>query len=205
MNKPGTILAALCLFAGLFSGSVFCAEISEPSAVNIQEIIRDEIVETILKERDIQKPGVHTVYDYKSTVKIPVKISIKEKIKSENDVYIGQEIKFEVEDNVFYKRKLKIRKGQIVKAKVGLIISSGMNGIPASIVFEDFKIDNVENGKLQNTLEVFGQDRSLIVFLIKWALTILPPTGSLTNFIMGGHARIRQGKTFTIYYHPEWL
>ena len=190
MNKPGTILAALCLFAGLFSGSVFCAEISEPSADNIQEIIRDEIVETILKERDIQKPGVHTVYDYKSTVKIPVKISIKEKIKSEN---------------VFYKRKLKIRKGQIVKAKVGLIISSGMNGIPASIVFEDFKIDNVENGKLQNTLEVFGQDRSLIVFPIKWALTILPPTGSLTNFIMGGHARIRQGKTFTIYYHPEWL
>ena len=80
-----------------------------------------------------------------------------------------------------------------------------MNGIPASIVFEDFKIDNVENGKLQNTLEVFGQDRSLIVFPIKWALTILPPTGSLTNFIMGGHARIRQGKTFTIYYHPEWL
>ena len=98
-----------------------------------------------------------------------------------------------------------IIKGQIVKAKVGLIISSGMNGIPASIVFEDFKIDNVENGKLQNTLEVFGQDRSLIVFPIKWALTILPPTGSLTNFIMGGHARIRQGKTFTIYYHPEWL
>ena len=78
MNKPGTILAALCLFAGLFSGSVFCAEISEPSADNIQEIIRDEIVETILKERDIQKPGVHTVYDYKSTVKIPVKISIKD-------------------------------------------------------------------------------------------------------------------------------
>lgn len=205
MNKSGIIIAALYLFAGFFNGSVFCAEISNFPVDSSPEIIRDEIVETILKKRNIQKPDVHMVYDYKSTVKLPVKIAIKEKIKSENDVYIGQNIEFEVENDVFYKRKLKIKKGQIVKAKVGLTISNGMNGIPASIIFENFKTENVKNGQIQDTLEVFGQDRSLIVFPLKWALTILPPTGSLTNFILGGHAKIRQGRTFTIYYYPEWL
>ena len=52
--------------------------------------------------------------------------------------------------------------------------------------------------------EVFGQDRSLIVFPLKWALTILPPTGSLTNFIKGGHAKVKTNKTITLYYHPNW-
>ncbi len=75
-----------------------------------------------------------------------------------------------------------------------------MNGIPASIIFDDFKIDGITPGQVTDTLEVFGQDRTYFVFPLKWALTFLPPTGSLTNFIKGGHVRVRTNKIllFTI-------
>ena len=79
-----------------------------------------------------------------------------------------------------------------------------MNGIPASIILKNFEIENIPKSKLSNTYELFGQDRSLIVFPLKWALTWLPPTGSLTNFIMGGHVRLKPRKKITIYYFPEW-
>ena len=79
-----------------------------------------------------------------------------------------------------------------------------MNGIPASVILGDFEMENISKGQFSNSIEVFGQDRSLIVFPLKWALTILPPSGSLTNFIMGGHVKIKEKKILTVYYYPEW-
>ena len=55
-----------------------------------------------------------------------------------------------------------------------------------------------------NVSEKFGLDLSLLVFPIKWALTFLPPTGSLTNFILGGHASIKENKIIELYYYPNW-
>ncbi len=172
-----------------------------------EELLQDNLVE-ILKERNIEKPYVHLNYNYQSPVKIPIKISITEKIKSELDIYEGQEVRFEVQEDVIYKRKIKLKEGDIIKARVGTIIKSGMNGIPASVIFDNFEIENskdITKGQISNTLEVFGQDRTYIVFPLKWALTILPPTGSLTNFIMGGHVKLKPSKTLKLYYHPEWL
>ena len=88
--------------------------------------------------------------------------------------------------------------------KVETIINSGMNGIPASIIFGDFKFENIDSAKVTDTYEVYGQDRSLWVFPLKWALTFLPPTGTLTNFIKGGHAKLKDNETIEVYYHPNW-
>lgn len=143
-------------------------------------------------------------YNFESTVKIPIELKIVDEIKSEQDLYEGQIVNFKVVKNIIYGNKTIISRGTIVPAKVSIIISPGMNGIPASIIFSDFKISNIKDSKLTNTYEIFGQDRSLLVFPLKWVLTILPPTGSLTNFIMGGHAKLKQKKHILIYYYPEW-
>jgi len=214
MNKKDIFLPVFLCF--VLSAPGFCNEgadvqktLETPAVEKVQsadkKFLEDEIVETILKERDVQKPYTHTVYDYKSLKKTPIRISIKERIKTEADVYEGQIVEFQAESNVYYKKQLRLKKGDTIKARVATIISSGMNGIPASIIFEFIEIPNIKREQATDTLEVFGQDRSLFVFPLKWALTFLPPTGSLTNFIMGGHVRIREGKVFTIYYHPEWL
>ena len=165
----------------------------------------DELVETTLMDKQIEKPYEHLGYNYRNNIKIPVKISITEKIKSEADIYEGQSVCFAVQEKVSYKGKTKFKKGDIINARVGTIITSGMNGIPASIIFENFEKAGIEPGQISNNVEVFGQDRTYFVFPLKWALTFLPPTGSLTNFIKGGHAKISPNKVLTIYYYPEWL
>lgn len=142
-------------------------------------------------------------YNFESTVKLPIKLSILNEISSEKDVYEGQLVNFRVVDSVQYKN-VSINKEDVVQAKIKAIITSGMNGIPASIIFGDFKVNGVSSSQLDESFEVFGQDRSLFVFPLKWALTPLPPTGSLTNFIKGGHVSVRKRKIYTIYYHPEW-
>ena len=130
---------------------------------------------------------------------------ILEEVHCENDIYEGEELKFRVLNDVYHNSDLRIRQNSIVTARVKTIITPGMNGIPASIILDEFKIDGVNKGQFVNSIEVFGQDRSLLVFPLKWALTILPPTGSFTNFIRGGHAKIKPKKTITLYYYPEWL
>ena len=167
------------------------------------EILQDEFAEEYLK--DSISAYTHTKYDYTDTDLVPIKLCVAKNIKSEAELYEGQEVEFRVLRHVVYKNKIIAKRGQVVPARVKILVSSGMNGIPASIIFENFKIDGIKAGQLTDTYEVFGQDRSLIVFPLKWALTILPPSGSLTNFIKGGHAKLKTSKTVVIYYHPNWI
>lgn len=152
----------------------------------------------------VRQPNINNDYNFENTTKIPVKLKILENIKSEFEVYEGQFVEFKVARDVVYNNKIIIKRGTPVLAKVSVIITSGMNGIPASIIFNDFDIEGIDKNKLSDSYEISGQNRSLLVFPLKWALTPIPPTGSLTNFIKGGHARVKSKKPFTIYYYPEW-
>lgn len=167
------------------------------------ELLKDDIVDEIL-EKNIPV-NVHTNYNYENLEKVPVNLKIVNEILSEKDVYEGQEIKFRVTKDVFDSKNLYIKRGMILESKVKVVITSGMNGIPASIILGDFRVCGLDSGQFSESYEVFGQDRSLILFPIKWALTILPPTGTLTNFVKGGHAKIKSNKQLTIYYYPNWI
>lgn len=167
------------------------------------EILSDNLVNTFLDKNAVLPPSTIQKYDYSSTTKIPIKLAITENIKSENQVFEGQTLNFWVKNNVLYNNKLLIKKNTPVSARVETTIKSGMNGIPAHIILGNFEIENIDKLKLSNFYEIKGQDRSLIVFPLKWALTILPPSGSLTNFIKGGHAKLKTNDSITIYYYPE--
>lgn len=166
------------------------------------ETVKDDFAEKLIYNNNQEQPYIN--YNFESTEKIPINIKIIDPIKSEQKIYEGQTLKFKVAKNVLYKNNILIKRGTPVTAKISAIISPGMNGIPASIIISNFKIKEITKGQLSETYEIFGQDRSWLVFPLKWALTPLPPTGSLTNFIMGGHAKINYKKQLTIYYYPEW-
>lgn len=182
----------LSLFLLLFLNCAFCSA----------QIITDEVADALPKA--VRQPVVAENYNYESTTKIPIKLKILEPIKSEADVYEGQYINFKVAKDVLYNNKIIARRGTIVPARVAVIITPGMNGIPAGIVLNEFDIERLDKNQITNNYEITGQNRSLLVFPLKWALTILPPTGSLTNFIMGGHVKIKTKKHITLYYYPEW-
>lgn len=160
----------------------------------------DFIVEKFLSEKDLEKPFVNDNYNYQDTNIIPIRLKIIDSIKSEQDIYEGQVLKFKVMEDIWDQESLLLKQGTICTANVETIINNGMNGIPASIILGNFQIPNIDSNKLQSSYEKYGMDLSLIVFPLKWALTILPPTGSLTNFIKGGHAKIKNKDIITIKY-----
>ena len=171
---------------------------------NAQEIIADDFVLRTVAPDKLVRPVANLEYNYTDTDIVKIPLLIVHPIKSEKDLYEGQRIKFRVSQKVYYNKKLVVRNGQLATARVETIISNGMNGIPASIVLGDFEIPPLKKSRLSSSYEHFGLDLSLLVFPLKWALTPLPPTGSLTNFIKGGHANIRGYETISIYYHPNW-
>ncbi len=179
----------LMLFLFLFTLPVFCIE-------------QDEFVNSTLNS-NITKPKANLNYNYQPTTKIPIRLKPLVKFSSEKDLYEGQTLKLKVARNVVYKTGVIVKKDTIVTCKVETIIDNGMNGIPASVILGNFKIPNLDNTKIDKSYEKYGLDLSLLVFPLKWALTFLPPTGSLTNFIKGGHVKLDKNSTFTIYYYPN--
>ena len=175
------------------------------SITSASAIIRDEVVEETLANKKLSKHYVNANYNYESLEKIPIKINITKPISTKNgDIYDGQELKFKVKKNVFLNNQLFIQQGTIVTAKVETIVERGMNGLPATIIIDDFKINDIPQEKLKCTIIHKGHNRAYYVFPIKWVLTPTIIGGYLANFLLGGHAKIKTKKTFTIYYYPNW-
>ncbi len=173
-------------------------------AVNA-ELLHDEFIENKLNNIDIEEPENNTQYNYESVECIPIKLKIQEEISTKkNGIQDAQELKFAVRNNVKYNDKIVIRQGTEVKATIGAYMSRGMNGIPASIIVDNFRIEGFENNKIKGLYIKRGLNLSLLVFPIKWALTPIPGVGSLTNFIIGGNAKITPKDTVMIYYYPDW-
>ena len=143
-------------------------------------------------------------YDYSSVYSIPIKLSITKAISTKERLVEGQDIQFVVKYDVRNKGKVILHSGDVVNAKIETVIKSGMNGFPAEIIIDGFEISNIENSKLLCTYTKAGQNRSLLVYPLKWALTPIPFAGTVTNFIKGGHAKIKPDETVVIYYFPEW-
>ena len=113
-------------------------------------------------------------------------------------------LEFVSDRNIYDKGELILKKGDIVEGKLKFIVKSGMNGIPYSLTVGDFKIKGISENALVDEYYKQGWDRGYIVYPLKWALTFLPPTGSLTNVIKGGHSKISTKDEIVINYFPEW-
>jgi len=169
------------------------------------ELINDELVDTTLKDKVIQKPLYNTDYNYESFEKIPIKLKISEKITTKKDkIYDNQQLTFYVKQPVKYNNKTILNKGDVFTANIATYMSKGMNGIPAVIIIDNFQSKNIDSNKIKGTYIKKGISLSLMVYPIKWALTPIPGVGSLTNFILGCNATIKEKDTIIIYYYPHW-
>lgn len=190
MNKFIATLLSLA-FLTLPTYGIEMAPIPEVEAIETEEVATKEVKEL--------------PYNYESTYKVPIKLGIVEPITTKGEtLYEGQTLQFKVLQDTYCRRKTFLKKGTIVNAKIETLISSGMNGVPAEIILGNFEIPGTKPSQLVDTYTKKGQNRCYIVYPIKWALTIIPFVGSLTNFIKGGHARIKAKDEIVIYYYPDW-
>ncbi len=164
----------------------------------------NKLISLIILSLGLTLPTFCLEYDYSSTTSIPIKMQIVEEIGTKTPPVEGEKVNFKVISNATYNNQFIVRKGDIVPATIETIITSGMNGFPAEIIVDKFEIPNVKQSQLECIYIKKGQNRSLFVYPLKWALTPIPFVGSLTNLIMGGHAKIKTSDTITVYYYPEW-
>ena len=164
----------------------------------------DDFLVDYIDLKQVQKPLVNLEYNYEKTKKIPIYLHIKETISTRDEnIYEGMKLEFIVDKNVYDKGKLILKKGDIIEGKLKFIVTSGMNGIPYSLTVGDFIIKGISPNNLEDEYYKQGWDRGYIVYPLKWALTFLPPTGSLTNFIKGGHCKITPKDEIIINYYPN--
>lgn len=205
MNKILLVIAVLFLCSQV----VYSAQLDNSKNSKANDAQMD--VSTSANNIDIAKPdlGVNSQsevlpYDYSSVDCVPIKLSITSEVSTKDDILEGQKLEYRVLNDVYYKDKLILKKGDIVPATLETIVTSGMNGFPAEIVVDDFQIPGVKNSQLLSVYIKKGQNRCFWVYPLKWALTIIPFVGSLTNLIMGGHAKLKTRDVVTLYYFPDW-
>lgn len=143
-------------------------------------------------------------YNYLDTKSIPIRLTVTKEISTEFPVPEGSTVDLRVVHDVYERNTRILKQGDIITGKVETIITSGMNGFPAEIILDDFNIPYVKNSQLLSVYTKKGQNRCFWVYPLKWSLTLIPFVGSLTNLIMGGHARIKPDDIITIYYFPNW-
>lgn len=141
--------------------------------------------------------------DFESVVSLPVTLSTFETITSKESPE-GKTVKFLVKKSVYYKGECLVKRGQTATGRVETIATQGMNGVPAMIILGNFEIPGLDSKKLKSYYIKKGFNMTYFVLPVKWALTPLPPTGSLTNFIFGGAAKIKPKDDIIIKYYPEW-
>lgn len=169
------------------------------SAWAFNDVVADELLQT----KTVEKPVINIVYNFEDLEYKVIRLRIISDVTTELKLYEGERLCFEVLNPVYFKGQKLAEKNEKVYATVETIIKNGMNGIPASIVLGNFEFKNIDNTKLQDYVEIYGADLSWLVFPLKWSLTILPPTGSLTNFIKGGHVKIKENDIITLKYYPN--
>ena len=143
-------------------------------------------------------------YDYTSTEYVPIELSPMVELSTKEGIIEGERIALRVLSDVCYNGRILVKKGEIVSAEVGTVITAGMNGFPAEIILNNFEIPGIKSSKILSDYSKVGQNRCYWVYPLKWALTPIPPTGSLTNLIFGGHANLKTTDIVKIYYYPEW-
>ena len=169
------------------------------------KLLEDSIVVETLKNKEFNKPTTNLEYNYQSIERIPVKLYIVETLSTKrNGIYDGKELLFKVKEDIRYNRKVIIKKNTPVKARVASYTTRGFNGIPASIVIENFNIPGIDSNKMITSYTKYGINFMAFVLPLKWALTPFPPLGSFTNFIIGTNAKITPNNIITLYYYPHW-
>lgn len=169
-----------------------------------QELLDDDFVNETLKNADIKKAYVNTNYNYEDLECIPIKLKVAKEISTKKDLQDGDIAKFYIRQDVKYNKHIILRKNTPVTAKVRTYVTRGMNGIPGELVLDEFTIPNIDSNKIKGPYIKKGLDLSILVFPLKWALTPIPFVGSVTNLIIGGHAKLKHIDTVLIYYYPNW-
>lgn len=164
------------------------------------EPIQDNFVNEWFKDKEINYIEPTTDYNFESLKRTKITLSPTKKISTKKDIYDGQIIELQVKRTARIENRL-LKKRTKAHAVMELYTTNGMSGIPGTITLGRINIDGIDNSKLRYYYVKKGQDRTLWILPLKWALTFIPFAGTFTNLIRGGHAILSPADDITIFYY----
>lgn len=169
-------------------------------------IVRDDFIEQILINKTTDEPKINDNYDYSYTdyVEIPLRITETITTSKRNKSFEGKELNFIVFEDIFYNKEKIIKRGTIVTARLELMTTRGFAGVPAEIFITDFKIPNLDEKGIVQPISKRGFSMTAWILPVKWALTPLPPLGSLTNVFVGFNTKLTPDETIILKYYPNY-
>ncbi len=167
------------------------------------EFVTDDLPAEWYKDKEVKIVEPYLKYDYSSLKREKILLIPVEKYSTPHNVYDGMEIKLKVKKNVRIGRNL-LKRDTPASAIVELSTTNGMTGIPATITLGQVNISGLEHDKLYCYYVKEGQNRTVWILPLKWALTWLPGVGSLTSLIKGGQAVLKTTDEIPVYYYYDW-
>ncbi len=151
-------------------------------------------------------PSFALEYDFSATdsVKIPMRITETITTAKRNKAYEGQQLKFIVDEDVYYDNELLVAKGTEATARLEIITTRGFAGVPAEIFITDFAIPNLDSRKFIEPVSKRGFSTTMLIIPIKLALTFLPPFGSIANVMVGFNAKLTPKQVLKVEYFPNY-
>ena len=168
--------------------------------IQATELIKDDFVDEWFKDKDINIIEPITEYNYESLKRTKIILSPTEKVSTPHNIYDGQVIHLQVKRNARIGKDL-LTRGTPAEAIIEVFTTNGMSGIPGTITLGRINIDGIDNSHLRYYYVKKGQDRTLWILPVKWALTFIPFAGTLTNLIKGGQANLSPADDITVYYY----
>ena len=174
-----------------------------PFVCYAEEILQDEFITEWFNDKEITTVEPFTNYNFANTERIKIHITPTEKISTPKNVYDGQVVNFVIKRNARLDNATLLKKGTPLTGVVELYTTNGMTGVQGTITIGQISIPNLDSDKLYYYIVKEGQNRTLWIMPIKWALTFIPFVGTVTNLIKGGQAVLSPSDTFVVYYYPK--
>lgn len=165
----------------------------------------DVLVDKYLGNKTFKAPYKEVKYDFTNTEKLPIELTVTGDISTNDEnIYEGKKIPLVVKNDVYYGNKIIIKKDTKASARIGYIITNGMNGVPAAIYLTDFNIPEIDSNQLIANYHKCGNRKLYLVYPLNFVLSEIPFLNFVTCLIKGGQAKIIPKDVITIYYYPNW-
>lgn len=166
------------------------------------ELIKDELVETTLKNVSGTYPEPNLKYDYSNIYYIPIKIKFLETISSKHNSE-GEFLKFVIKEDIFYNNTKIVSSGTFGKARLENISPRGCMGVPADITISKFEIEGLNKKNFNGNIVKYGTNLAVLAAGLKYSIgTFIPGTGYVFMLIKGGNVKIKPDEVFEIRYVP---
>lgn len=165
----------------------------------------DFLIEKYLQDKTFKNPYKEVKYDFTNTEKLPIELTVTDDISTNDEsIYEGRRINLVVKNDVFYNDEIIIKKDTKANARIGYIVTNGLNGVPDAIYLTDFNIPEIDSYKLVANYHKCGNRKFYLVYPLNLVLSEIPFLNFITCLIRGGQAKITSKDVITIYYYPNW-